>query len=162
MGKKGKKVDYEEHKKLGISLFNNTWNLIDKKDRTKDEEDEMIHSAHASRYHWGVAIKGNASGTGTKNYARGDWQLSYVYSIVGKFEPALYYGQSSLEICLDNEIGDFDLAFGYEAVARAYSLNPEKSSELKEIIEKANIAGNKIDKKEDKDYFFSQLKTIKS
>lgn len=159
---KDKKIDPAEHKILGVILFNATWNLIDKKNRTKEEDDEMIHSAHASRYHWGVAIKGNVSGAEPVNYARGDWQLSYVYSILGKFEPALYYGQRSLDTCLDNEIGDFDLAFGYEAVARALSLNSEKKKEFQIALEKAKEAGDKISKKEDKEYFLSQMKSIKN
>ncbi|MEM2102674.1 MAG: hypothetical protein QXM22_04095 [Candidatus Bathyarchaeia archaeon] len=26
---------------------------IDKKDRTREEDDKMVHAAHASRFHWG-------------------------------------------------------------------------------------------------------------
>jgi hypothetical protein len=43
----------EEHRKFAVGLFNLTWSLLDKKDRTREEDDKMVHAAHASRYHWG-------------------------------------------------------------------------------------------------------------
>jgi len=84
----------------------------------------MIHMAHASRYHWGV--------TGTAlNFVRGDWQISRVYSELGIGEAALKYAESCLEICIHNEIKDFDLAFAYEALSIAWSVlgDNTKSSE---------------------------------
>ena len=46
----------EEQRALAIQLYNTTWDLIDKPDRTRDDDDEMLHRAHASRYLWaGVA-----------------------------------------------------------------------------------------------------------
>jgi hypothetical protein len=34
-------------------LFNETWRLMEREDRTRADDDRMIHTAHASRYHWG-------------------------------------------------------------------------------------------------------------
>ena len=65
----GKKFSEEEHKKFTAGLFNLTWSLLDKKDRTKEEDDKMIHAAHASRFHWGEI------GT-SANFERGEWQIS--------------------------------------------------------------------------------------
>ena len=33
-------------------IFNQTWTLMEKPDRTREDDDEMLHAAHASRYHW--------------------------------------------------------------------------------------------------------------
>jgi len=55
-----------DHRQLAVDLFNHTWELLDKSERTQAEADEMIHAAHASRYHWGLA------GTAV-NLARGEW-----------------------------------------------------------------------------------------
>lgn len=38
----------QQHKELGISLFNHVWELMDKTDKTRDEEDEMLSCAYAS------------------------------------------------------------------------------------------------------------------
>ena len=57
------------HRKMAAELFNSTWDLIAKKNRTKDEDDQMIHMAYASRYHWSVV-------GGPKEAAIGEWQIS--------------------------------------------------------------------------------------
>ena len=42
-----KKYSVEEcHKKFAIELNNLVWNLLGKKDRTKEEDEKMIHAAH--------------------------------------------------------------------------------------------------------------------
>jgi len=142
----------EEHKKFAISLFNLTWSLLDNKDRTREEEDKMVHAAHASRYHWGEI------GTPLE-FERGEWQISRVYSILGRSEPALYHAKRCLDICKENDIEDFDIAFAYESMARALSVAGDKA-ECEKYLQLATEAGENIKKKEDKDYFLSELKTI--
>jgi hypothetical protein len=146
------KFSEEGHKKFAVGLFNLTWSLLDKKDRTKEEDDKMIHAAHASRFHWGEI------GTSV-HFERGEWQISRVYSVQKRSEPALYHAQRCLEICKENKIGDFDIAFAYEALARAYAVAGRKTECVKHI-ELAKKAGDQIKEKGDKDYFFSELKTI--
>lgn len=143
----------ELHKKLGISLFNQVWDLIDKADRSEDETESMINAAHASLYHWmqvGEPV----------NFARGEWQVSRVYSLAGRAEPALHHAANSLRICLQNSIGDFDLAFAYEAMARAYALAGNKQK-TKENVDLAMAASGSIREKEDRDYLLRELNTIK-
>jgi hypothetical protein len=147
-----KKFSEEEHKEFAVGLFNLTWSLLDKKDRTKEEDDKMIHAAHASRFHWGEI--------GTPlHFERGEWQISRVYSVLKRSEPALYHANRCLEICKESSIGDFDIAFAYEAIARAHAVAGQKA-ECKKYIELAKIAGDHIKEKGDKDYFFTELKTI--
>lgn len=140
------------HKKMAVDLFNAAWSLIDKKDRTKEETDTMIHCAHASRYHWGVIGK-------PVNFERGEQQISKMYSLIGRGESALFHAKRCLEICLEIGIGDWDLAFAYEAVARAYKTLGDESI-MNEYIQKAKEAGEKIAEKDDKDYFFSEISTL--
>jgi hypothetical protein len=142
----------EEHRKFAVSLFNLTWSLLDKKDRTIEEDDKMVHAAHASRYHWGEI------GTPLE-FERGEWQISRVYSVLGRSEPALHHAKRCLHICKNNNIGDFDIAFAYEAMARALSIAKDKV-ECQKYIQLATKAAENIKKKEDKDYFLSELKTI--
>lgn len=142
----------EWHKKQAINNFNGTWDLIDKKDRTEEDKVNMIHMAHASRFHWGQI--------GTPlNFARGEWQISRVYALVNMPESALYHGKVSLDLCEANNIGDFDLAFAYEAIARAHMVNNDKN-QMKKYIELAKTAAENIAKKEDKEYFLSELYSI--
>ena len=73
----------------------------------------MIHAAHASRYHWGEAPECKP-----ENLARGEWQVSRVYTVVGFPEAALRHARRCLDICEEHGLGDWDLAYAYEAVAR--------------------------------------------
>jgi hypothetical protein len=149
-----KMSNQHDHKQLAIDLFNRTWELLDKSERTQAEVDEIIHAAHASRYHWSQA------GT-VLHLARGEWQISRVYSVLERGEPAHYHASRSLEICQENGFGDFDLAFTYEALARAASTSGDKQA-MKENLALAKDAGEKIAEQEDKDYFFSELESVEA
>jgi len=141
-------------KQFAIELFNTTWDLIEKEDRTKAEQDRMINAVHGSRYHWETA------GTAV-NIARGEWLISRVYAILNRKEPCLYHANQCLEIPLENDLQDFDLAFGYEAMARACSLASDEVQKAK-YITLAENAGAKIKDQGDRAYFFSELQTFSS
>lgn len=145
-------IDIEWHKKMARDCFNGTWELIDKQDRTTEDIRMMIHKAHTSVYHWHLV--GEAV-----HQARGEWQVSRVYALAGMGESALYHSENSLRICLENGIGDFDLAFGYEAMARALKLKGDLDAAEKHIklAEKVSL---EIEKEEDRTYFLSELATI--
>jgi DNA-binding transcriptional MerR regulator len=102
-------------RQLGVDLYNSTWVLLEKADRTPAETDEMIHRAHASRWHW--ARVGEAV-----NLARGEWLCSRVYATLGRGEPALWHARRCVEIneALPAEAREsWDLPAAYEAMARA-------------------------------------------
>lgn len=109
-------LDAAAHRRLGVELFNFTWTLIEKADRTPAETDEMIHAAHASRYHWSKA------GTAV-NLGRGEWQIARVYSVLGRAEPATWHAGRCLAYTeaaiAAGEAEDWDLAAAREAMARA-------------------------------------------
>jgi len=149
-----KYTEKECHKKSAVDCFNLVWSLLDKKERTKEDDDKMVHAAHASRFHWGEI------GTAVE-FERGEWQISRVYSVLNKPQSALYHAKRCLEICKENSIGDFDIAFAYEAMARAYAVAGKKS-ESEKYVQSAEKAGEQIKSKEDKKYFFSELQTVPS
>ncbi len=105
-----------DHRQLGVDLFNHVWTLMETPDRTTAQDDEMLHAAHASRYHWGLVGE-------PVNLARGEWQCSRVYAVLGRGEPALWHARRCVEI---NEANpgreDWDLASAYEAMARALAV----------------------------------------
>jgi hypothetical protein len=144
----------EFHEKIAKSTFNKTWDYLDKKDRTNEDDLDMIHTVHTSRYHWGFLV---SEGTGGPiNLQRGEWIISRVYSVLERGEPALYHAKKCLEITEKNDIKDFDLAFAYEAMARASALLKNKK-DYEKYIKLAKDSGEKIKKKDDKDYFFEDL-----
>ena len=145
--------DVALHKKLGIELFNYTWELLDKPQRTREENDTMIHAAHASRFHWE-----KAGGTAV-NLARGEWQVSRVYAVLGRAEAARFHGQRCLELCQENGIADFDLAFAYEALARAASVAGD-TTERGKYLALAQEASQHIADQDDRDVVIHDLETV--
>ena len=146
------KTDSEWNRKMAARLFNSTWVLLEKKARSKEESDTMSHMAHASRYHWGVV-------GGPKELAIGEWQISRVYAVLGRPEPALYHAQRALEICEANKIGDFPIAYSYEALARAFAI-AGKTRLRAACLKLAKVAGAKIAEEDERSQFFKDLRTV--
>jgi hypothetical protein len=145
-------TEEEWHRRSAVDLFNHVWTLLEKQDRTTEEDDRMIHAAHASRYHW------EKVGTPV-NLARGEWQVSRVYSVLERSEPALFHAERCLQICQDHDIGDFDLAFAYEALARASAVAGDEEDRDR-YLQLAEEASEKIQKKEDREIVLSDLKSV--
>lgn len=139
-------------KRLAADLFNRVWSLLERTDRTQADDDTMLHAVHASRFHWGEVGE-------PFNFARGEWQVSRVYAVLGRAEPALYHARRCLEICETHQIGDFDLAFAYEALARASAVAGQQA-EVARYLELARRAGEEISEQDDREIFRADLATI--
>ena len=113
----------EQTRRLAVDLFNQVWRMMERDDRTVDDDDRMLHAAHTSRWLWGEVGE-------PVNLARGEWQVSRVYTVLGRAEPALYHARRCLDICSEHGIGDFDLAYAHEALARAHALAGDRDRAL--------------------------------
>ncbi|WP_084701745.1 MerR family transcriptional regulator [Streptacidiphilus anmyonensis] len=142
----------EDERKLAADLFNGVWRLLEQEDRSVEDDDRMLHMAHASRYHWGQV--GAAA-----NRSRGEWQCSRVYAVLGRAEPALHHARRCLEICRDNGIGDWDLAFAFEALARAAAVGGDKE-QARAWADQALAAADDIAEAEERELVLSDLESI--
>lgn len=142
----------EIHRWFGVELFNGTWGLLDKEGRTPEEDARLIHMVHASRYHWGEV------GTPLE-FSRGEQLISHVYALLKMPAPALYHAQLTLTLCEKHGYGDFDLAFAYEAMARAYAVAGE-AAKRDEYVARGRQAAEGIAKPEDREYFLAELASI--
>ena len=125
---------------------------MEKPRRTQEEDDEMIHAAHASRYHWGVASQ-------AENLARGEWQISRVYTVLGRGEPAVAHAERCLEICRQHGLADWDLAYAYESLARAHK-TAHHTAEARKFKKLARAAGDQIAGDEDGEHFEVDYATL--
>lgn len=146
-------ISLEQHKQFAIELFNNTWDMLEKNDRSDYDDIRMIHMAHTSLYHWSYV--GEAV-----NMTRGEWLVSRVYCSVGLLESAEYHARTSLSICLNNNIGDIDLAFAYEAFTRIYALKLHQE-DFNKYQALAFEASKQITSINNRDYFIGELEKIK-
>lgn len=128
------------------------WELLDKGDRAPAEDEEMIHAAHASLYHW------LSAGTAV-HHQRGEWLVARVYTVLGISSEALRHAERCLVLTHDNPqlMADFDRAYAYESVARAQALagNRQAAETYREL---ARAAGEQIADKEDRQIFTTDLK----
>lgn len=142
----------DDERALAAGLHNGTWDLMERDDRTRADDDRMLHMAHASRFHWG--------NVGTpQNLARGEWLCSRVYAVLQRPEPSAFHAQRVLDICDANDIGDFDRAFAFEALARAAAVAGSADA-ARAFTEQALAAAADITDDHDVELLMTDLESI--
>jgi hypothetical protein len=110
------------HRHFAAECFNAAWELMDKSRRTPAEDEEMIHLAHASLWHWS-----KRADCTPRNLSIGYWQAARVCALLGQADNARRYGL----LCLQYGQGEgpFYAGYAYEALARAEwaAGNPDKA-----------------------------------
>ena len=145
-------MDPATERQEAIDLFNLVWQLLETVDRSVEQDDRMLHAAHASRFHWGEVGD-------PVNLVRGEWQCSRVYAVLGRSEPALHHGRRCLDLCEEHGVADFDLAYAYEALARAHALVGDRD-EVTRLIGLAEQASVDIADLDDREHLLRDLTTI--
>jgi hypothetical protein len=145
-------IDPATERQLAVDLYNHVWSLFDLERRTVEQDDEMLHAAHASRYHWGVVGQ-------PVNRARGEWLCSRVYATLGRGEPALHHARHCLSICEQHGIGDWDIAAAYEALARANAVAGDRGGRDR-YVALARDAAARIPEDDDRQVIVADLATI--
>jgi hypothetical protein len=143
------------HRQLGVDLYNDTWRLL-QKERTPEEDDELLHQAHTSAYHWLKAPECEP-----KNRARGEWLCSRVYAVLGRAEPALHHAERCLAIVEGSpeNMEEWDLPFAYEALARAHGV-AGNAGESAQHAERAGELADRIADAEDRELVLSELRGL--
>jgi DNA-binding transcriptional MerR regulator len=145
-------LDAEQNRAAGVALFNYVWTLLENEGRTEDQDVEMVHAAHASAYHW--------MQVGTPaNRVRSEWQCSRVYAVLGRGEPALWHARKAQVICEGAGIGDWDLGFVYEALARAHAVGGDLQESAR-WLEQARNAAAEIAEDGDRELLLADLETV--
>jgi hypothetical protein len=148
-------VTPEEHRRLGIDLYNGTWALIEREDRTPDEDDEMLHRAHASAYHW---LQGPHTAA---NRARSHWLCSRVHVLAGQPEGALHHARRCLALVEGHgeEMEEWDLAAAHEALARAHAAAGE-TEEARRFLDLARAETVTIANPKDRQHIEADLDAL--
>jgi DNA-binding transcriptional MerR regulator len=137
---------------IAVELFNSTWTLLEKESRTADEDDRMLHMAHASRYHWDNAGD-------DQNRAIGEWQCSRVYATLGRGEPALFHARRCVDYAGRDGVDDWVMASAQEAMARAYAVAGDVES-ARDARDHALKLAQALTDEEDRDIVLADLDTL--
>jgi hypothetical protein len=138
-----------DHRQLGVDLFNETWRLIE----SREDDTLMIDCAHASAYHWAVAPECKP-----ENRARSAWQISRAYVVAERPVEALFHADRCFQLCERYGLGDWDLAYAYEALARASQAagDDEAVGQYVELAQAVEIADA-----DDRAHLHGDLKTLR-
>jgi hypothetical protein len=144
-----------DHRRLGVELYNHTWALLERKNRTREDDDDLLNATHASAYHW------SRVGAGPEHAARSQWQISRVNAVLERGDAAVYHAERCLEHCTENGIGDWDLASAYEALARAHRVAGNEG-ESRRNLELGREALAQIADEEDREHIAKDLEELAS
>ena len=130
------------HKFFAAHCFNKAWDLLEKPDRTVEDERLMVALNQASIYHWL-----NRPDCEPKHLSVGYWQASRIQAIVGN----AFEAQRHAEVCLCYSVAlePFFLGYAYEALARAAHVAGDTSAvakHLKLADEQAALVGRGRDR----------------
>lgn len=140
------------HKHFAAACFNQAWGLIDKTERTPEENEQMIQLNQASLWHWT-----QRDDCTDQNMSIGYWQTSRIYALLSQADSARRYGLLSLEY--SRESGPFYIGYAFEALARAEAV-AGNDTEKNEYLVKARKLAKTITKPNEKKYLMDDLATI--
>jgi hypothetical protein len=140
------------HKYFAAHCFNRAWDLIEKKDRTSEDDRLMVALNQASVYHWL-----QRPDCGNEQLSVGFWQASRIQSLLGNAVEATRQG----DVCMlySGELKPFYLGYAHEALARAAKVagNAELALSHKEEAKKLADDIRKID---ERDLLLKDLESI--
>lgn len=99
------------HEYFAADCFNKAWDLIEKSDRTLEEDLLMVALSQASLFHWL-----NRSDCTSKNLSVGFWQASRIEALLGRANEARRHADTSLRY--SQSLEPFYIGYAYEALAR--------------------------------------------
>ncbi len=142
------------HRWFSADCFNRAWALIDKKERTPEENEEMIRLSLASTWHW--TQRPDCTNV---NRSISLWQNSRAYALAGQAENARRYGQMCLDVSQSAALPPFYLGYAYEALARAERLG-EDHQQVKALVIEARRLAAQVEDDEDRQLLLADLDTI--
>jgi len=143
------------HKHLSAYCFNAAWDLIEKPNRSPQEDEEMINLSHTSLWHWTQREDYDAEKASTAY-----WQLARIYTLLEQTENARRYAHLCLQVSQEQGVSPFYLGYAYEALARVESVAGNKQN-VDAYLQKATDIAKKIVDDQAKIYLLDDLKTIK-
>lgn len=140
------------HRRFAVGLFNLSWTLLDKPDRSAQEDDDLVAAVFGSRFHWGQV------GT-VENTAIGDLHIARALAEVGYGAMAVHFATKGLATVEEEGWVDYRRASSYETMARALGAATDYEGR-DEYLAKARVALDLIDNAEDRQLIEDQLRTV--
>ena len=103
-----------DHREMAAERYNHCWDLLERDDRSRDEDFELLTSAFVSRYYWSMA-------GGPEQWAVSDWMVSRAAAVIGEGSLSLAFAQRANDAVQEFDAPDWLVASTAEGLARAYA-----------------------------------------
>jgi hypothetical protein len=103
-------IDVASTRGLAVEANDRGWTLSEQAVLTPDEENEMLHAAHAAAHHWSRI--GSA-----RHLARANLLLGRVHSRVGNSALAMRYARAAYDVITSGESEPWEVAFAHAILA---------------------------------------------
>jgi hypothetical protein len=109
-------VDLEDHRRTAGETFNRCWELLEKANRTDEDNRELLTLAFVSRYHWSCV-------GAEEQMIMGDWMVSRAAAAIGEAHLAVRFAQRAYDRAQEADVPDWLGASVCEGLARAHVAN---------------------------------------
>jgi hypothetical protein len=135
------------HRWFAVETNNAFWDLLERPDRSREEDRRMVDLAHASAYHWSHAGD-------EVNRQRADVALANAYAATDAGDLAVAYAKRALAglSALADRLADWDRAVTLDALSRAYAAAGGRELAARYRAE-ARAAGDALAEDEDRAVF---------
>jgi hypothetical protein len=140
------------HKHFSAGCFNQAWDLIEKTNRTPEEDRLMVTLNQTSIYHW--LQRDDCT---NEHLSVGYWQASRIQTLLGNANEATRFA----EVCLgySGELPPFYLGYAHEALARAHKLAGRAADAQRHLTLALELAA-KIGKQGDRELLETDLSQL--
>jgi hypothetical protein len=142
------------HRHFSVQCFNQAWDLINKPERTAEEDEEMLRLGMASLWHWT-----QRPDCTVVHRSIGLWQVARIYALIGQPHNAERYGQMCLDAASGEDVEPFYKAYAYEALARA-ALGLRDPAGVQKYLEEARRLADQVTHPEDQQVLRKDLESI--
>ncbi|MBL9154686.1 MAG: hypothetical protein JNK37_19560 [Verrucomicrobiales bacterium] len=129
------------HRWFSAGCFNGTWDLMDLPDRTHDQNEALLLSAHASLWHWR-----QRPDVTNHQLSIGYWLLSRAHATVGQVSEARRWADRCLAVSGDEP--PFFLGYAHEACARAARLGGDQAAASRHLAAARGLLASVDDEEE--------------
>jgi hypothetical protein len=125
-------------RRLASQANNRSWTLTETPLRSPEQDEEMLHAAHAAMYFW--KIVGNAG-----NHAHAAQLLAHVYALLKLPGPAAHYLAKSMRHFAQQDCAPWELAFAHAVAANVASAEGDVAAHAQHYAAATGFAAQMTD-----------------
>jgi hypothetical protein len=142
------------HRHFSTMCFNAAWEVMERPDRSPDDNQEMIRLAFASLWHWS-----QRQDVKPRHFAVGYWQIARIFALLGMADASERYARHSLEQAEGYAVGHFYRGYAHEALARAALVRGDRQG-ARAYLAEALAAAEMIADKDERQLLLQDLAQI--